>query len=87
MPLLRWMEAFLTNRQQSKNWAALLGMDRNLGHCATGHLAMSALLSIYGNDLNTECPAIKYVADTTIYHTSSNPEDQTVHISVTAPTG
>ena len=34
------------------------------------------------NDLQTECTAIKYVDDTTIYHTSNNPSDNSLQESV-----
>ena len=37
-PLLRRRKLFSLTGSRESRWATLLRMDRNLGHCATGHL-------------------------------------------------
>ena len=82
-PLVRWAEAFLMNRKQRVK----------IGQCTSswlevwGTVPQGTLLGVLFflcmiNDLTTECTGIKYVDDTTIYHTSSDPSDTTLQKSV-----
>ena len=82
-PLLRWAEAFLTKRHQRVK----IGQYTSAWLEIWGTVPQGTLLGVLFflcmiNDLSTECKAIKYVDDTTIYHTSNNPNDNSVQKSV-----
>ena len=82
-PLLRWIESFLTQRQQRvklgstfSDWLEIWGTVPQ--GTLLGVLCFIAMI----NDLKTDCPTVKYVDDTTIYHTSNVTFDQSLQNAV-----
>ena len=76
-PLPRRVEAFLTDRHHVKighpsDWLEIWGT------VPQGTLIGVLFFIFLINDLTTNCPNIKYVDDTTIYHISSNPHDDSL---------
>lgn len=74
--LLRWIENFLSHRQQRvKIGCALSDWTEIWGTVPQGTLLGVLCFIVMINDLSTNCSTVKYVDDTTIFHVTSDTQD------------
>jgi hypothetical protein len=82
-PLLRWLESFLTDRKQRVKIGSTLSDWLDIwGTVPQGTLLGVLCFIAMINDLHTDCPTIKYVDDTTIYHVSNEANDNSLQTAV-----
>jgi hypothetical protein len=82
-PLIRWTESFLMNRHQRVKIGQYISRWLEIwGTVPQGTLLGVLCFLCMINDLKTECTAIKYVDDTTIYRAMNDPSDPTLQSSV-----
>jgi hypothetical protein len=86
-PLLRWIENFLMDRfQRVKIGQTFSEWIEIWGTVPQGTLLGVLCFLCMINDLETNCPTVKYVDDTTIYHVTSDTGDKSLQEAVNEAT-
>ena len=82
-PLLRWIESFLTNRRQRVKIGSTISEWLEVwGTVPQGTLIGVLCFLCMINDLQTPCPTIKYVDDTTVYKATNDTQDMSLQAAI-----